>query len=146
MRNLISTAIFALCGLFASAQSPDEMAIQKVCETETHAWLTSDAASFNNCWQIRPYTRILVTTEDGQTFAISADQMKAATANAMGGGGNFVNSNFLFHVEGNSAWVTYDEVKTDAKGAHPSHEMRLLEKVNGQWKIVGMSVHHYKAK
>jgi hypothetical protein len=40
----------------------------------------------------------------------------------------------------------YDEVKTDAKGAHPSYEVRLLEKVNGAWKIVGMSVHHYKAK
>lgn len=142
----ILVGLFVLCSLLVRAQSADETAIQKVCETETRAWLSSDATSFNNCWQVRPYTRILVTTEDGQTFAIGADQMKAATASAMGGGGSFVNSNYLFHVEGNSAWVTYDEVKTDAKGPHPSHEMRLLEKVNGQWKIVGMSVHHYKAK
>ncbi len=43
------------------------------------------------------------------------------------------------------AWLTYDEVKTDKDGTQsPSHELRLLEKVGGKWKIVGMSVHHYK--
>lgn len=145
MRKIL-VGLLLLCSLLVHAQSADEMAIQKVCETETRAWLAADATTFNNCWQVRPYTRILVTTEEGQTMAISADQMKAVTASAMGGSGTFVNSNYLFHIEGNSAWVTYDEVKTDAKGAHPSHEMRLLEKANGQWKIVGMSVHHYKAK
>ena len=65
----------------------------------------------------------------------------------MGGGGSFVNTNYMIHVDGNSAWTTYDEVKTDEKGQkHPSYEMRVLEKVSGAWKIVAMSVHHYKAQ
>lgn len=145
MKNILVTALFLGLTFAGFAQTPDEMAIQQVCEAETRSWLAADAATFNNCWQVRPYTRIFVTTEDGQTIAINGDQMKPAMKDAMGGGGSFKNSNYLFHIEGNSAWVTYDEVKTDDKGTHPSHEVRLLEKVNGAWKLVGMSVHHYKA-
>jgi hypothetical protein len=147
MKNLLLITLFISCVTALTAQSADESAIQKVCEAETRAWLEKDAATFNNCWQIRPYSRIIVTTEDGQTFSIGADQLKAATTENMAGdGGTFANSNYQIHVDGNSAWTTYDEVKTDAAGAHPSYEMRLLEKVNGVWKIVGMSVHHYKPK
>ncbi|MBL7814161.1 MAG: nuclear transport factor 2 family protein [Saprospiraceae bacterium] len=144
MKNLFLICLTTLCLSTIYAQTADELAIQKLCETETQAWLSSDATTFNNCWQIRPYTRLLISTENNQTFAISADQMKAAQADAMGGGGSFANTNYLFHIDGNTAWVTYDEVKTDTKGLqHPSHELRLVEKVNGEWKIVGMSVHHY---
>lgn len=147
MKNLLLTILLISFATALTAQSADELAIQKVCEAETRAWLEKDANTFNNCWQIRPYSRILVTTEDGQSISIGADQLKAATAeNMAGGSGTFANSNYQIHVDGNSAWATYDEVKTDAAGAHPSYEMRLLEKVNGAWKIVGMSVHHYKAK
>lgn len=144
---ILALALFSLPTIALFAQSADETAIKKLCEAETRAWLAKDATTFNNCWQVRPYSRILVTTEDGNVFALGADQLKAAQADVMGGGGTFVNSNYLIHVDGNSAWVTYDEVKTDDKGTqHPSYEMRLLEKVGGEWKIVGMSVHHYKKK
>lgn len=139
-------ALFCLSATALFSQTADETAIKKVCEAETRAWLIKDAATFNNCWQVRPYSRIMVTTEEGVTLSIGADQIGKAQADVMGGGGSFVNSNYLIHVEGNTAWVTYDEVKTDEKGAHPSYEMRLLEKVSGEWKIVGMSVHHYKKK
>ncbi len=146
MKKHLLIILFGSLSMLAFAQTSDESDIKKVCEAETRAWLEKDATTFNNCWQQRPYSRIIVTTEEGQTISIRSDQMAAATVENMGGGGTFANSNYQIHVEDNSAWATYDELKTDAAGPHPSYEIRLLEKVNGAWKIVGMSVHHYKAR
>lgn len=146
MKKHLLIILFGSLSMLAFAQTSDESDIKKVCEAETRAWLEKDATTFNNCWQLRPYSRILVTTEEGQTISIRSDQMAAANVETMGGGGTFSNSNYQIHVEGNSAWAIYDELKTDATGQHPSYEMRLLEKVNGVWKIVGMSVHHYKMR
>jgi hypothetical protein len=85
--------------------------------------------------------------DDGQTMSIGSDQLKPRTAETIfGNGGTFANTNYQIHVEGNTAWAMYDSVKTDDKGKHPSYEVRMMEKVNGAWKIVCMSVHHYKAK
>jgi hypothetical protein len=147
MRNLIISIIFSLAATFvANAQSADETAIKKVCEAETRAWLDKDLTTFNNCWLVQPYSRAVVTTEEGQIINISGAQMQGLQAEAMGGEGTFTNSNYQIHVDGNMAWAYYDEVKTDSKGKHSSYEFRMLEKVNGVWKIVAMSVHHYKAK
>lgn len=147
MKNITFLFLFIFAAYASIAQTTNEESIKKICESETRAWLEADATTFNNCWLVRPYTRITVSTEDGQTIQIGAEQIKSAQPNAMGNGGSFVNSNYLIHIEGNSAWATYDEVKIDVKGEkHPSFELRLLEKVNGAWKIVGMSIHHYKAQ
>jgi hypothetical protein len=146
MKNLLFALLFIACATALSAQSAEELAIQKVCEAETRAWLAKDVATYNNCWEIRPYSRIMVTTEDGQTISMAGDQLKSASADVMGGGGTVTNTNYQIHIEGNTAWAMYDEVKTNDKGSYPSYEVRLLEKINGAWKIVGISVHHYKAK
>jgi hypothetical protein len=147
MKNLLFTILFFACAIALTAQSTEELAIQKVCEAETRAWLAKDATTFNDCWQIRPYSRIVMSGDDGQTMSIGSDQMKPRTAETIfGNGGTFVNTNYQIHVEGNTAWAMYDSVKTDDTGKHPSYEVRMMEKVNGAWKIVCMSVHHYKAK
>jgi hypothetical protein len=44
-----------------------------------------------------------------------------------------------------TAWVTYNQVKTDDSKL-PSHEVRLLEKVNSAWELVEISLHHYEGK
>jgi hypothetical protein len=139
---LLLTSLFS-----AQAQSnaADEAAIKAVVEAETRAWLTADVTTFKDCWQVHPYSRILVTTEKGEHFDVPTDGMKTLAAADMGSGGSFSNSNYRISVKGDMAWLTYDEVKTDKDGTQsPSHELRILEKVDGKWKIVGMSVHHYK--
>lgn len=140
--------VFLCLSFFAKSQSADELAIQKTCETESRAWLEGDAEAFNKCWQIRPYSRILVSTEEGQAIAIEANQMKPADPESMGKGGGTVEiSNYKFSINGSSAWVTHDEVRTAPDGSkHPSFEFRMLEKVDGDWKIVALSVHAFKAK
>ena len=65
-------------------------------------------------------------------------------ANRVGSGGTFTNSNYKISVMGNSAWVSHNEesVSKDGKKTY-SIEFKMLEKINGDWKIVGMSMHAY---
>ena len=58
-----------------------------------------------------------------------------------------VNTNYKISINGNSAWSSHDQetISTDGVKSY-SYEMRMLEEINGQWKIVGESVHHYKPK
>jgi len=62
-----------------------------------------------------------------------------------GQGGQAYLSNFQFNIYGDQAWVNHDEVSVGVDGKETyTHEMRLLEKVNGKWKLVGQSLYPYQ--
>jgi hypothetical protein len=64
--------------------------------------------------------------------------------NNMGKGGYAINSNYKFSIHGNSAWVSHNEESTSNDGKKTySYEMRMLEKIDGEWKLVGQSIHIY---
>lgn len=129
------------------AQHSDQIAIKAIIEKETETWRLKDVEGHANCWAIKPYGRILVSTEDGTAFDLSPAEMINAKADIMGFEGKSANTNYKFSVNGNTSWVSYDQVKTAPDGQKSySYEMRMLEKIKQQWKIVGMSVHHYKPK
>jgi hypothetical protein len=65
-----------------------------------------------------------------------------AASPSMGQGGAAVNANYKMHVAGNTAWVSHDEESTAKDGQKTySYELRLLEKIDNQWKLVGQSIH-----
>lgn len=62
----------------------------------------------------------------------------------MGDGGSSVNSNYKMSIHGDHAWVSHDEISTAKDGEKTySHEIRILEKIDGQWKLVAQSIHAY---
>lgn len=62
-----------------------------------------------------------------------------------GNGGNAIISKLKMGITGESAWVSHDEESITKDGISTfSYEVRLLEKVKGEWKLVGQSVHQYK--
>lgn len=129
---------------FASAQSADEAAIKKVIEAETAAWNAGNLQGQMACWQVQPYSRGLVSTADGTHFDLTAEMMKKAEPIAANGA-TATNSNYLISIKGDMAWSSHNQVTTAKDGSKSySHEMRILEKIAGAWKIVGMSVHVYK--
>lgn len=133
--------------LKALSQNTDIVAIKAVIEKETETWRLKDVKGHADCWIVKPYGRILVSTEDGTAFDLSPAEMVNAKANMMGFEGKSVNTNYKFSVNGNTSWASYNQVKTTPDGQNNySYEMRMLEKIKNQWKIVGMSVHHYKPK
>ena len=134
-----------VCGCI---QKNDEtQAIKAVIENETNTWRAGDIKGHAACWYVQPYTRILVSTADGLTLDISPNVIINPTPDIMGDKSVSVNTNYKISVNGNSAWSSHDQETTATDGTKSySYEMRMLEKINGQWKIVGESVHHYKPK
>lgn len=144
--------IFALALLCCSAlplfsQTSDEAAIKKVCEAETRTWLDGDKAGHAACWQVQPYSSVMVSLPDGTFISATGNEISATEDQAMGGGGTFTNSNYVIRINGNTAWATFDQVGADSKGNKmTAKELRILEKVNGAWKIVVMDAHLYNPK
>lgn len=130
------------------SQKIDESAIiKKLLEKESATWRAADSKGHTECWHIQPYSRILVSTADGVTLDIPPTAMINTNPNAMGNGGSSVNTNYKMSINGNSAWVSHDEISTakDGKKSY-SYEIRMLEKFEGQWKLVGQSIHIYKSE
>lgn len=127
------------------AQSKEEDAIKKVLEKESATWRARDSKGHTECWHVQPYSRILVSTTKGETFDVPPMAMIDTKPENMGNGGFSVNTNYKMSINSNSAWVSHDEESTAQDGKKTfSYEIRLLEKIKGQWKIVGQSIHIYK--
>jgi hypothetical protein len=125
----------------------DTTAIKTLLEKESATWRSGDKKAHADCWQIRPYSRFLVSTPDGNCHDVPPLQLINPPAGMMGNGGSAVNSNYKFSIHKKTAWVSHDEISTARDGTKTySYEIRLLEKIRGKWKLVGQSIHIYKAK
>ena len=143
MKNTFCFFVLISLTVYSCNQKIDEtQLIKTVIEKETNTWRAGDIKGHADCWHIQPYTRILVSTVNGVTLDISPKIMINPTPDIMGDKSVSVNTNYKISINGNSAWST---TATDETKSY-SYEMRMLEKINGQWKIVGESVHHYKPK
>ena len=119
-------------------------AIKHLLEQESATWRAGDVAGHAACWHVAPYSRILVSTADGQFLDVPPARMLAPSP-SMGQGGTAVNTNYHINITGPTAWVSHDEESTARNGQKSySTELRLLEKVDGQWKLVGQSIHLHK--
>jgi hypothetical protein len=139
---------FVACCLIASmgalAQTNDTLAIKQLLEKESATWRSGDTNAHAACWHIQPYSKILVSTPSGQCLDIPPESIVHPSATVTGRGGTSTNSNYNFSIHGDNAWVSHDEKSTAKDGTISySHEIRILEKINGQWKLVAQSIHIY---
>jgi hypothetical protein len=146
--KIICASLILLVSYFmvgCNHENADAAAIIKVLEKESATWRSGDSVGHAACWQIRPYSTILVSTADGKFYDVPPEMMIHPVQGSMGKGGTSVNSNYKISIHGIGAWVSHDEVSTAADGTKSySKEIRMLEKVDGKWKLVGQSIHLYK--
>lgn len=140
---LVLLCLCAFKSLHAQSKN-DSAAIKTLLEKESKTWRSGDVKAHATCWQIRPYSRILVSLADGRCFDVPPQNMITPDPKQMDKGGSSTNSNYKFHVHGNEAWVSHDELSITPDGQKTySHEIRMLEKIKGAWKLVGQSIHIY---
>lgn len=148
MKNSILTLAMLFASLFAAQaqKNADEATIKALLKAETTAFLKGDVKAEAECWHPMPYSRSLVSLQNGTCLDINADQMKQNNEPGVSdAGATFQNSNYHFRIVDGMAWCTYDQVATPSKDEKVyTHETRLLEKFDGKWKIVAMTVHQYK--
>lgn len=146
MKKILLALLVLLFSLGSGAQkAKDSIAIKNVLEKEAATWRSGDVKAHADCWSVQPYSRILVSTADGNCYDVAPENVVNPPAGMMGKGGQAVLSNYTFSIQKKHAWVSHDEISVAADGSKTySHEIRLLEKINGQWKLVGQSIHIYK--
>ncbi|MDX2283568.1 MAG: nuclear transport factor 2 family protein [Bacteroidia bacterium] len=144
MKNLLLLSWLMLSIATLHAQSTDEAAIKQLIEAETRAWHAKDLAAFKSCWHIQPYFTVFSSGPD-RHMSVTPEMFYSLTPEGMGNGSVCTNSNYRISVKGDMAWSAHDQVNTSPQGEKRySHEIRILEKVNGTWKLVGGSIHEYK--
>lgn len=145
MKIFLLTLTCLLASLTAlHAQTADETAIKQLIEAETRAWHARDVAAFKSCWYIQPYFAVFSSGPDFHV-SVTPEMFNSLTPEGMGNGSVCTNSNYRISVKENVAWSAHDQVNTSPQGEKRySHEIRILEKINGTWKIVGSSIHTYK--
>lgn len=146
MKSKATIVIFLFLYSFAFSQKKtDQEQIQNLLEKESATWRLQDAKGHAECWEIKPYSRILVSTPDGKTYDVPPTAMIDSNPKNMGNGGTATNSNYKMNVQKKTAWVSHDEISIDTTGKKTySYEIRLLEKIKGKWKLVGQSIHIFK--
>ncbi len=124
--------------------SNDSIAIVHLLEKEVTSWRMGDVEAHAECWQERSYNRIWVTPENGNTIDVPPSVIINPSLGVSGNGGLAVLSNIKMNIFNGNAWVNHDEVSigVDGKESH-SHEMRFLEKIGTEWKLIGQSMYNY---
>ncbi|MFV5692719.1 endo-arabinase [Flavobacterium sp. LT1R49] len=139
--------ILSISILGYSQKNDESESIKRLLEKESATWRAADSNGHTECWYIQPYSRILVSTAEGITIDVPPTAMINTNPSAMGNGGFSVNTNYKMSIHKNNAWVSHNEESTAKDGKKTfSYEIRLLEKIKGQWKLVGQSIHIYNPK
>lgn len=147
MKILIFTFLTIAYTYQGFSQTGEEIAIIKLLEKESATWRSGDIEGHASCWTIKPYSRILVSTADGNVIDVPPVYMISPPEGMAGNGGTSINSNYVFSISDTTAWVSHDEVSYTIDGKETkSIEIRMLEKINGEWKLVGQSIHIQKPK
>ncbi len=131
--------------LFASsqlaAQTPTEEALKKVCIAETQAWLDNNLDAWAATHTQGENAVLVWNNPDGSIgnmvgWTAIAATVKEAAAKGTKSTSKLVDENFRFTIQGNMAFVLYDQTLTgaDGKTSH-SREHRVLLLQGGQWKI-----------
>lgn len=127
------------------AQKKESESIIKLLEKESATYRSGDSKAHASCWYIQPYSRILVSTTDGSTYDVPPSEMVKISEDTPPRGGSSKNSDYRMSINGNTAWVSHNEESTAKDGTISySYEIRLLEKIKNEWKLVGQSIHMYK--
>ncbi len=146
-RNGIMVVLLLVLAQAQGQRMSDSVAIRLLLEKESATWRSGDIAAHAACWQIRPYSRILISTGDSTVIDVPPAMMLNPPPGSAGQGGYSINTNYKMGITKNTAWVSHQEESVSANGKRTySYEIRLLEKVKGQWKLVGQSIHIYKPR
>lgn len=141
---LVIFHILILGKVYGQTTTQDSLAIIKLLEKEGATWRMGDAKGHSECWAVKPNGRVLISTTEGKSLDFSSDRIANAPASMMTGGGFSIHSNYKMSIGNTSAWVIHDEVSIGKDGKETlSHEVRMLEKMKGQWKLIGQSNHQY---
>lgn len=140
MKATITFAFVLLSGLLF-AQTAEENAIKETLESETTAFMDRDHEAWASYWDQEGDVFALVTNLQWKSDSweeINQMLKDAMTENPEPIEAELQSSDYYFSINGDRAFVTYDQTFKSKDMESKSYEIRNLRKVDGQWKIATM--------
>lgn len=132
-----------------SDEHPEAEAVMQVVAAETTAFWMKDYAAWANCWLQTVDIRMVGwwarggvrVTESWETLSASMRQLMASNPTPNPRAAQVRREKVHIRTSQSMAWVTFDQYGVDTGEPDMdmpglSHETRILEKHDGQWKIV----------
>lgn len=144
MKTLLIVIALVLSTVRHGLAQADNEAIKRVLRSETEGFFKRDKAEWANAWAHAPYVNFAANLYGGDFRLIKgwanlekqfASQFKSSRLTDKV---TVQNDNYTIHQNGNMAFVTYDQTLLDSHGKTTSKETRVVEKINGQWKIINV--------
>jgi hypothetical protein len=140
-------AIFLPCLIWGQAPSvlDEEVAIRTMLQKETEAFTKKSLADVaQEFWLLDDKTLLLVTFPDGTHLSHKAADLLLLTDAPPEGHATFEKSEHKITIMNDLAYDTHDQTVILEDGSRQySHEIRILRKINGVWKIHISSVHQF---
>jgi hypothetical protein len=127
--------------------NPEEEAIKQVIEGENAAFNAGDTEKARSFFHFQPYNRGMLTLLNGVTLYKAGEEFNNFYKDLKPNNIVATHTNYNIKITGNTAWETNLQTqrdKADNKVLLTSHQMRCLEKINGNWKMVTLSGHDMK--
>ncbi len=125
----------------------EEAAIKEVIASESRAFWEKNYEAWADCWLPADYVRVIGWWEKGGVTVYEGWERISGEMSALmdkypePNPQNEINENFNVRISNTMAWVTFDQIGSDTgedamdmPGKVPN--TRVLEKVNGKWKLV----------
>lgn len=130
----------------AMSDEDDKAAILAVLKAETEAWLRRDIDDLASHWVHSPQARRMSSVaHQGSQVQIGWEAIRAALSHMAGQYPRSINEGRVRHeamnivVNGDSAWVTYDQIGEKGDDvfelAGTQHELKIFHRLDGRWKI-----------
>ncbi|GAB4039775.1 hypothetical protein [Spirosoma gilvum] len=144
MKTSILVATLLLSTVVRGLAQADDEAIKRVLRSETEGFFKRNKAEWAGAWAHTPYVNFAANLYGGDFLLVKgwanlekqfASQFKSSKLTDKV---TVQNANYTIHQNGNMALVTYDQTLLDSHGKTTSKETRVLEKMNGNWKIINV--------
>ena len=154
MKLLLLFFLIALGPGYRLVQSAanDELAIRAVIERETQAYLNRSASQQTECWSSQTDLSQRISLGNGRIVAANGDQASLRRGldsyfRQLTGPdpATFIHQDYRVRIRGETAFVTFSQIMRPAnRPADYSHQVRYLEREQGQWKIIHSTVLYYE--
>ena len=144
---LVTGHSFAQQQSFDNPRNADEAAIKKLFEDEARDFQNVNYQSYLTHWAKVPYASFLY--REGLFVGEALwKKMDEFWQNRKPSDMKLTRKNWNLRINGNSAFVTYiqHQQSLDTKQESDNYEERYMEKINGEWKVVNMTVWNIPGK
>ena len=141
MKNL-SICLVLLC--WACAKPVDHEAekavIAKLIDDETRYAAAADSANWATCWVKSPDAMFMLSSADRVELYQNSDSLASMIGSIEPFELKLSRDNYKYTVSPDMAFVTFDQQDNFGGAERKTKESRTLKKVDGQWKIMNVSV------